>query len=146
MARHDPLRPVLVTESDGRGSQVTYQTVAQVTRLFPPSRNGRPVHVATVTRWIVVGVRLRDGTVLRLRAVRAPGRWLVEPGAVQEFLEALRADRVGTSTSTPPDAGPAPLRTRAARRKDAERAGRELDEIGIGGRQRGPLDDHEIVR
>jgi hypothetical protein len=127
----DPLRPAHVTVTDGLGSQVTYLTLSEVTHLFPPSRNGRPVHVATVTRWIVIGVRLRDGTILRLRAARAPGRWLVEPAAVDEFTDALRADRLGTPTSTPSDAGPAPLRTNAARRKADERTGRELDKIGI---------------
>jgi hypothetical protein len=132
MALHDPHRPVHVTVTDGLGSQtqVAYQTVAQVTRRFPLSRNGRPVHVATVTRWIVLGVRLRDGTILRLRAARAPGRWLVEQAAVDEFMDALRADRLGTPTSTT-ESGPAPLRTRASRRKDAERAARKLDDIGI---------------
>jgi hypothetical protein len=82
-------------------------------------------------RWITEGARLRDGTRLHLRAVRAPGRWLVEPGAAEEFIDRLTADRAPTPTSAPPADDPAPARTQAARRRAAERAGRRLDEIGI---------------
>jgi hypothetical protein len=116
--------------TDGRGSEVTYVTLSDAVHDLP-SGNGRGVHVNTVRRWILLGALLRDGTRLQLRAVRTPGRWLVEPDAVREFMETLRADRLGTPTSTPTESGPAPLRTRAARRKDAERAARKLDEIGI---------------
>ena len=65
-------RPVVVHETDGRGSEVVYLTVTEVAKQFPPSRNGRPVHVATVTRWITHGARLRGGTRLRLKAIRLP--------------------------------------------------------------------------
>jgi hypothetical protein len=117
--------------NDGSGSEVTYLSLSAVAHLLPTSRRGRPVHVATVTRWIVDGVLLRDGTRLHLRGTRLPGRWVVEPAALEEFLAALTADRAGRSPPAPPGSGPPPARTPSARRKADERAARRLDEIGI---------------
>src|SRR5262245_973458 len=111
--RRDPVRPARVTVSDGHGSAITYLTLSDVI-LSLPSRNGRRVHRNTVRRWILKGALLRDGTRLKLRALRTPGQWLVEPDALRRFMKALRADRVGTPKSTPTESGPAPLRTRAA--------------------------------
>jgi hypothetical protein len=112
-----------------------YLTLSQVARLFPPSRGGRPTHVATITRWATVGVPLRDGTRLRLCAVRAPGRWLVTPDAVAEFIDRLTADHATSSASSAsgalPATGAAPPRTPPARRRAAEREGRELDALSI---------------
>jgi hypothetical protein len=121
----------LIRVTDGLGSAVTYLSLPEVARLLPISRRGRPVHVATVTRWIVDGVLLRDGTRLRLRGTRLPGRWVVEPAALQEFLVALTADRSATPTSAQRTPQPVPARTPSARRKADERAARRLDEIGI---------------
>jgi hypothetical protein len=113
-----------------RGPEAAYLTLAAVARRFPPSRRGRPVHVGTVVRWITEGARLRDGTRLHLLATRLPGRWVVEPAALQEFLDRLTADRAAARTSAPPAYDPAPPRARSAR-KAAERAARELDNYGI---------------
>jgi hypothetical protein len=63
MSLHDSRRPVQVREADGRGSGTAYLTVAEVAKRFPPSRRGRPVHVATVTRWITEGARHCSGII-----------------------------------------------------------------------------------
>jgi hypothetical protein len=126
------LDPQVVTQRDGDGHAITYLTVGQVARLFPPTRNGRPVHKATVTRWILDGVGLRDGSRLRLRADRAPGGWLVEPAAVKEFLAALTADRLGpTACPAATFHRPSTGRAEVARRHEAEHADRELDRLGF---------------
>lgn len=133
----DSRRSARIDGAEGRGSETTYLTLSQVTRRFPPSRCGRPVHVATVTRWITEGARLRDGTRLSLRATRLPGRWVVEPEAVEEFLTALTADRSAdlnagrASIPAKSELRTAADRTTAARRKAHAEAARELDEIGI---------------
>jgi hypothetical protein len=131
MSLRDSLRPAPVREADGRGSGTVYLTVAEVAKRFPPSRCGRPVHVGTVTRWVTLGARLRDGRRLRLKADRLPGRWIITPESVDEFIAALTADRSGTPMSAPPAYDPARARTLAASRRAAERAGRELDKYGI---------------
>lgn len=121
-----------VSESDRNESIAIYQNLVQITKKLPASRGGRPVHVATVTRWILEGARLRDGTRLRLRATRLPGRWVVEKVAVDEFLAALTADRSGTprSSSTNPSSS-YKMRPVSDLHKSAAAAAKELDKIGI---------------
>ena len=79
----------------------TYYGLAQAAKFYPQT-NGRPPHPSTLTRHILRGVRLNDGTTLKLRAKRTPGGWHVSREAVDEFIDRLTADRCGT---------PAPPRT-----------------------------------
>ena len=74
-------------------SRTRYRSLAEAAGQFPPFRNGRPVQVATLTRWITDGVRGRDGGPIKLRAKRLPGRWVVTDEAVAEFIEALTDDQ-----------------------------------------------------
>jgi hypothetical protein len=67
-------------------------TLKDISDQLPQSRGGR-VSPITITRWIVRGVLLRSGERLKLRAVRTPGRWLVEPENFRTFLDALTKDR-----------------------------------------------------
>ena len=108
-----------------------YRSLAEAARLFPPSRNGRPVHVATLTRWINDGVRGRDGQVIRLRATRLPGRWVVTDAAVDEFLDALTRDRADNAAPTTVSPGTTDIYPPVRRRREIERTSRKLDEFGI---------------
>jgi hypothetical protein len=74
-------------------SPARYRSLSEAAGGFPPFRNGRPVRVATLTRWITDGVHGRDGDRIKLRAKRLPGRWVVTDEAVAEFIEALTKDR-----------------------------------------------------
>jgi hypothetical protein len=103
---------------------IAYLGLAQAARRFPSFRSGRPVHTATVTRWITGGVRLSDGTVLKLAAKRLPGRWVTWDQAIEEFVDRLTADRTG-------DPPPAPSHTSASRERALARADAELARIGI---------------
>jgi hypothetical protein len=51
---------------------------------------------ASLTRWIEDGVKLRDGSRLRLRAVRFPVGWRTTDQWVSEFVSALTADKTST--------------------------------------------------
>lgn len=62
-------------------------TLDQVVNLLPPRRDGKPLQVASVYRWIHEGVRASDGRV-RLEAVRCAGRWLTSKEALQRFVDA----------------------------------------------------------
>jgi hypothetical protein len=97
--------------------------LAAAAAIFPPYRGEKRVNPSTIYRWIAEGVELPDGSRLRLEARRAGGRWLTSRGAIERFIEA----------QTPPtDDEPTPKpRTPRQRTKAAERAGRELDRIGI---------------
>jgi hypothetical protein len=98
--------------------------LAEAARLIPSSRGDRQTHPATLTRWILRGVRLRNGQTLKLAARRYPGGWSVTRQALDDFVSALTADRCGA----PP---PAAIEPPAARRKAHDRAEAGLDAIGI---------------
>lgn len=99
-------------------------SLSQAARRFPPFRENKPVAPSTVFRWIFSGVRLPDGTHLRLEAVRLGGRWLTSGPAIERFI----------SRQTPQfaDADPAPTpRTAKQQAKATERAGKKLEGLGI---------------
>jgi hypothetical protein len=78
-------------------------------------------HFSTVFRWALKGCRAPDGTVVRLEALRLGGRWVTSHEAVQRFALALTPCL--EATPTPRSAG--------KRQKASERAGRELEKLGI---------------
>jgi hypothetical protein len=106
-------------------------TLTEAAKLFPPSRrvkddNGtftvRPVSFGCIFRWIAEGVKIPNGSVVRLEAVRVGGRWRTSKSAIRRFVE----------RQTPRfDDAPAMPRTMSARQRAAELAGRELAKSGI---------------
>ncbi len=86
------------TTAEATPERPRYYKIAEAARDLCPV----PIHPASLTRHILQGVRLRDGSTRKLLAIRTPGGWLVTREAVNEFLEAITADRQG---------GPAPVRT-----------------------------------
>jgi hypothetical protein len=99
------------------------ETVTRAARRVPRTRQDKPVTLGCLLRWILQGVQGPNGQRVRLEAARLAGKWITTPGAIRRFIEA----------QTPPlDGNPAPApRSPANRRRAAERAGRELDSIGI---------------
>jgi hypothetical protein len=97
-------------------------SLAAAARMIPSGRRGRPCNLSTIFRWIIDGVRLPSGEVVRLEAVRLGGRWLTSAEAIQRF-----ADR-----HTPePGEKPLPTRTPNTRGKAATKAGKELERAGL---------------
>ena len=74
--------------------------LGQAARRLGSNKNDKPVHPATVMRWIKEGAKLSSGARLRLRAVRYPAGWRVAPEWIDEFISTLTSDRLG-GTSTP---------------------------------------------
>lgn len=93
--------------------------MAQVAKIVGTFRLGKPCHPSTPTRWCLYGVRLPDGTVLRLEHYRTAGRLMTSTPAVVRFLVAQQTD--------PP---PPPPRSAAERNRAAEAAGSELEKLG----------------
>jgi hypothetical protein len=89
-----------------------------VTKKFKGRRNGKPLHVSTIHRWITRGI----GGV-RLKAVRIGGTRAVTPAALDEFFSALAGDE-----ATPP---PTPTKATAANQRRLAAANRQLDHAGI---------------
>src|SRR5262245_48065203 len=86
----------------------------------PPARRGRRQHISTWVRWILRGVRLPDGTLLRLPAVRIGSRWMVSREAWGRWIAAQTPP---LDDAPAPSSTPTPTRRRAA----AERAAAELE-------------------
>ena len=100
-----------------------YYRIADAARSLYPVPN----HPATVTRHILRGVKLRDGSTVKLAALRTPGGWLVTAEAVDEFISAITRDRCGDPTAPTPDEHRPP----AFRRRAVEAAERELERAGV---------------
>jgi hypothetical protein len=64
-------------------------SLAQAAKLIPPSRQDKPVHVSTLVRWILHGVRG-----VQLEAARVGGRWVTSPEALERFSATLTAQHV----------------------------------------------------
>ncbi len=95
--------------------------LGQAAQCFPPYRESRPVNPSTIFRWIISGVRLPDGARLRLEARRVGSRWLTSREAVRRFIDAQTPNLDATATQ----------RTPTQRTKAAERAAKELEQVGI---------------
>jgi hypothetical protein len=105
-------------------TQETMLTLAQAAQRFPPSRQGRPVSPSCIWRWCRKGVEVPGVGVERLECVRLAGRWITSVEAISRFV----------ARQTPPLEGQTPVqlpRTAAMRQRAAERAGKELESLGI---------------
>lgn len=71
-------------------------TLAEAAKLIP-GRNGRKIHVKSLRRWIVAGVR---GA--RLQAVRVGGVWMTSQAWLDAFAAASTASALGTPCPPPP--------------------------------------------
>jgi hypothetical protein len=98
-------------------------TLTTVTHVIPPGRNGRRTHISTILRWIMKGAKAPDGTLVKLEAARLGGRWMTTREALRRFSERL-TPRVG-------DEEPALPRSQADRARSSQRAGAELERMGL---------------
>ncbi len=75
-----------------------------------------------------MGTALSDGSSLKLRAVRFPAGWRTTDEWVEEFLEAITADRTG---DRPTPVQHFKIRSPSEQRRSHERARRELKSFGF---------------
>jgi hypothetical protein len=107
--------------------------VGQVAAKVKSTKNDRTIHSTTVLKWIKRGVRLPDGTTLKLRATKRPGGWMIAPADLGEFLEVYAAAAAEEVSS------PAPVGDR--RRKELDLVDRRLEAAGLG--MSTPVDDDD---
>src|SRR5262245_14640971 len=101
----------------------TLLTIGQVCHRLPGARGARHVNPSTVTRWILTGCPSRDGTRVRLAAIRCGGRWMVRQEDLDAFFSTLAADPTTTT--------PAPsIRTLPAREQASAAAGSAAAKMG----------------
>ena len=94
-------------------------SLATAAKMLPGSRGAKHVSPATMFRWCSDGITSAAGERVRLEHIRAGGRLLTTKQAMMRFLEALTAV---------PDA--APVRSPAQRRRDSQKAAKELEKMG----------------
>jgi len=76
-------------------------------------------HASTITRWVLIGVRLDDGRQVRLEGFRCGGKIQTSKPALMRFCAAQQAGEAP------------PIQTPAARRRADREAERVLDAAGI---------------
>jgi hypothetical protein len=92
-------------------------TLAQLAKRCPRTRQGKPVSLGCVLRWVLKGARDPNGKPVCLEAARLGGKWITTPAAFRRFIE-RQTPRLEPS-QTP--------RTAAKRQRAADRAARELE-------------------
>lgn len=102
----------------------TTRGLSEAARRLPSARQGKPVTLSCMLRWIMKGVRLPDGQIVRLEAVRLGGRWITSDEALQRFVEAQTPDFAVEET-------PAPPRSPTARQRASSKAARRVEKLGI---------------
>jgi hypothetical protein len=96
-------------------------SLSQAALKFPGHRGAERLHPATLTRWILAGVKAPDGTRVRLEAVRAGHRWLTSEPSLARFVAALTPP-----TDTAGDTSSPAARSPVKQQRAAVRAGAEL--------------------
>jgi hypothetical protein len=105
--------------------------LSKVSKRFPHlgrdggAGGGKRLCFSTVWRWVSKGVKGPGGRRVKLEALRLGGQLVTTEQALQRFAENLTPPAEG---EPPPAATP---RSAGKRRRAAERAGAELDRIGI---------------
>lgn len=93
-------------------------------RLLGSLRDGKPVHPATLSRWIGQGIRLADGTRLRLEAITIGSKWVTSRAALIRFIEKQQLQQSADCAAE--DA----VRSPSSFDRSAKRAGDELQRMG----------------
>jgi hypothetical protein len=124
MSGSTPPDSTQVAEEIARGEGLT---LAQAARCLPQSRNDKPVSPSTLWRWAHSGVKLADGTRVRLEVARLGCRWLTSRAALVRFLQAQNP------AADVPQPKPAPKEKRGGTRarKNREQVEGELRKLGL---------------
>jgi hypothetical protein len=99
-------------------------SLAQAAKRIPPYR-GRQTNPSAIFRWLRDGVRLPDGSVLRLEGLRLCGRWLTSLEALTRFF--MAQDAAFNPSATPPAS---PMRSDDTRRVAATKSAERLRAMG----------------
>src|SRR5262249_30422050 len=84
------VEPKLAIETD---SASDYLTPSQAARIIPNA--GRHPSPEAVIRWISKGAMSRNGSRIKLQAIRSPKGWLTTREWISDFLTALTKDKTG---------------------------------------------------
>jgi hypothetical protein len=130
MPPHPSVSPLDSPHTTAANDRPEYRSLSEIARRLPPNRGAKPVHAATLSRWITKGVWTKTGQLIKLQARRFPAGWRTTDQWVEEFLEAYTAAELGNQ---PPAGEPSTpmLRTVLERRRAHQRAKAELKAAGF---------------
>ncbi len=97
---------------------------AEAARMFGTFRSGRPCHPATISRWCISGVRVREGCRVKLEHFRGAGKFMTSKPAIFRFLAAQQDPVESAEPST------IALTTPSERHRAIEAAAREMEAAG----------------
>jgi|SRR5579864_1707896 len=98
-------------------------SLSMAAKKIPPYR-GRRTNPSTIFRWIKTGVNLAGGHILKLEAIRIAGRWVTSAEAIERFVAAQNQPTDDAPLQQSP-------RTPGQRRRASERAGKQLEKLGV---------------
>jgi len=90
--------------------------------MLPKTARNKKIHICTLYRWIVGGLRSKDGMIVRLESVKVGGNACTSQEALTRFFERLSGNK---AVVTPPTS------FGRKRLKQIERAEKELDRLGL---------------
>ena len=64
----------------------TLISMAGAAKRVPSFRGGRPTNASTTFRWAMKGVKLADGTTVKLEAIKVVSRWVTSIEALTRFM------------------------------------------------------------
>jgi hypothetical protein len=97
-----------------------YRPTSAVARTVASPRGKGHLHPATHLRWIQRGIERSDGVRIRLEGRKIGQGWYTSEAALERFMAELNG--------APPEA---PARTSAHHNRAAERAGKQLENMGV---------------
>jgi hypothetical protein len=97
-------------------------SLTEATRLLPKSPKNKKLHVSTLYRWAIGGLRSKDGMIVCLETVKVGGTTCTSQEALQRFFDRLSGD---TTVVTPPTL------TRRQRLRELEQVDEELRRAGL---------------
>jgi Protein of unknown function (DUF1580) len=109
---------------DSSSTVPEYKKLSSFQDRIPGHRKNSRLHPATLVRWCLRGVRLPDGSRVKLQAVRVGCRWLTTDAWFDKFITTLTEAYTGCEDTQSP-------RSPTQRRRAAEAADRELKAMGI---------------
>jgi hypothetical protein len=97
------------------------KSLAEARQMLPRGRNGSLPHFSTLVRWITDGAKARDGSTVKLDAIRLGGRWITSKEALIRFMDRLTVDPAHGREADSPATSTRP-RTSVQAKRDLKRA------------------------
>lgn len=103
---------------------IPYRKLSHYQDRVPGHRANTRLHLSTLIRWCTRGVKLTDGSMIRLRAERIGTRWLTNDVWFEEFVSALTLAHTASASSRDT------VRTPSERTRASDTAAKELSDMG----------------